>query len=329
MATLSPMREAWPLVFTTRRHLTHRGKVRDSYDLENDLLLIVATDGVSIFDFVLNAVIPGKGRCLTAITHFWLTYLEKLGYPTHLVAAGREIDDFLPERLRSNPDLQSRAMVVNKLSMTPVEFVGRSILAGSAWKAYQSGKTVHGHTLEPGLCEGSALSPPLFTPTTKSEHGHDVPLDHRQVMREHPRETALFLEAHQELSRAFIERGLLLVDAKAELGARKYGLRCIGDEIGTPDASRIWDLAAYEHWKLGSTEKKPESLDKQYLRAWGIREGVDRLDPLSESDCALVHSLEVPIEVIMRTVEIYEYVGRRIIGISCEGYAHTYLGVDF
>ena len=171
MPTLSPAREQVPLLEGLT--LFHRGKVRDTYDLGDDRLLVVATDGISIFDFVLNAIVPQKGMVLTAMNHFWLRRLESAGVETHLIAAGASIDQHLPEAYRGNSELQARALVVRKLDMIPVEFIARGYLTGSAFTEYMKAGKVCGHELKQGLQDGDDLSEPIDTPTTKAMEGKD------------------------------------------------------------------------------------------------------------------------------------------------------------
>ena len=153
----------------------HVGKVRHSYNLPGHpkLMLVVATDRISIFDHVLNALIAGKGEILTALTVYWLTRILS-GVPSHLMAHGSGIDQYLPESLRGNPELQSRALVVKRLKMLPIEFIVRGNLTGSGYKSYQKDGTVCGIQLRPGYVDGSFLDEPLLAPSTKAEEGHDV-----------------------------------------------------------------------------------------------------------------------------------------------------------
>ena len=168
MPTLSPQRQQVAVLPGLK--LLGRGKVRDSYELGNGNLLIVATDGISIFDFVLNAIVPEKGAVLAAMSHYWLTRLEKdLGIKTHLIAAGAAIDAYLRPAFGSNPALQSRAMVVRKLSMADVEFVVRGYLTGSGLKSYKETGMVCGIMLPPGLQDGDELPELIATPTTKAQ----------------------------------------------------------------------------------------------------------------------------------------------------------------
>lgn len=236
-----------------------RGKVRDVYDL-GDQLLIVATDRISAFDCVMPEGIPDKGRILTAVASHWFAVTEDLvpnhfrahsGWPTHL-EAHREA-------------LAGRAVIVEKTRPLPVECVVRGYLAGSGWKEYQAGGAVCGVPLPTGLRLADRLPEPIFTPATKAEEGHDENISFAQMaelvgadLAGRLRELSLALYARgAELA---ARRGILLADTKFEFGLGADGALLLIDEALTPDSSRYW-LA--EAWAPGAN---PPSLDKQYLR---------------------------------------------------------------
>ncbi|HEV3244977.1 MAG TPA: phosphoribosylaminoimidazolesuccinocarboxamide synthase, partial [Candidatus Paceibacterota bacterium] len=266
MPNLSPARAGVPIL--SELPLLHRGKVRDTYDLGDGYLLVVATDAISIFDFVLNALIPQKGAVLTLMSYFWFMLLREHDITTHFVAAGRQIDDFLPRHLRGNPDLQCRAMVVRRLEMAPVEFIARGyfLTSSSSLRAYPGNRMICGHELPEGLEDGDRLPRIIDTPTTKAEVGHDLPLDASEIRAKYPRHTQIFLEAFSLISDHALSRNIILADTKMELGRLPHGAVVLGDEVGTPDSSRFWDLHG---WHLGtqvSPHKSPPPFDKQLVR---------------------------------------------------------------
>jgi phosphoribosylaminoimidazole-succinocarboxamide synthase len=326
MAILSPARAGFPTVGGLK--LIHRGKVRDTYEITNDILLVVATDGISVFDFVLNALVPDKGWALTMMNHFFLVELEKRGFTTHLLAGGADIDLYLPEFLRGDIDLQSRALVVRRLKMIPVEFVSRTHLTGSALKEYRKHGTVGGFQLPTGMQEGDKLPTRLFTPTTKAEEGHDMPLPFDEVVSEYPVATSLYLGA-QTVTAEIAEQGdLIQADGKGELGTDRDGKIRIGDEIGTCDSSRYWDRREWEHSRTLSPRVAPPSHDKQRMRTEGERLGIDKLDPIDPAHVAHVHSLEIGEEAIADTRRIYRDMVQRLTGYSIEEYARHILHID-
>jgi phosphoribosylaminoimidazole-succinocarboxamide synthase len=273
-----------------------RGKVRDVYDL-GDRLVIVATDRISAFDWVLPTAIPDKGRVLTALTLFWL---DRLGVPNHLL--GTDVAA-LPAAFAGQAEaLAGRTMLVRKAEVVPVECVARGYLAGSGWKEYRRSGTVCGVSLPPGLREADQLPEPVFTPATKEESGHDlnISLDDmagitgRAVAKELRQRTLELYRRAAEYSRG---RGILIADTKFEWGRVLEGLILI-DEVLTPDSSRFWPLDQY---RPGSS---PPSFDKQYVRDWLETTGWDKNSPPPE----------LPAEVVARTREKYLEVHERLTG---------------
>lgn len=304
--------------------LLARGKVRDTYRLSDELLLVVATDGISIFDFVLNALVSGKGIILNAMNHFWLELFKEFGIKTHFIAAGLAIDRYLPRHLEKNPDLQSRAMVVRKLEMAPVEFIGRVVLTGSAVGSYQKTGKVCGHFLPPGLQDGDQLPFILDTPTTKAEEGHDQDLLAQQVREQYSQQTYVLLQVLQIASWHAEQRGIKVADTKIECGIDGS----VGDELLTPDSSRFWDLRVWrESRKVVSNRKAPPPFDKQLVRAWGIEQGINKLDPNNPDDVTKVHSLVVPENLIRQTTQTYRYIFWRLTEKTIEAYLHDEMGV--
>jgi len=322
MPLLSPLRKEWPIF--ADMSLLHRGKVRDTYQLKDDeLLLVVATDSVSIFDFVLNCMIPQKGKVLAAMTHFWLDYLETVGIKTHFVTAGSAIDSYLPKKYRHNRELQSRAIVVKKLTMPKVEFIARNALTGSALSAYKKTGMVAGVKLPGGLQDGDGLLYMLDTPTTKAEVGHDLPLLADDIRKQYPKETELLLQIANLLKHQCATKGIYLADLKLEIGLDRFGTPVVGDEVGTPDSCRFWDMQAWRDSRMLEMRKAPPPNDKQFLRMLGIEWGINdesRFDPTNPADVARVHALVVPQETVHATSDLYLRIFRRLTGMSLEEY---------
>jgi phosphoribosylaminoimidazole-succinocarboxamide synthase len=213
MATLSPVRENVKVL--DGLNLLSRGKVRDLYELpDRNVLLSLTTDAISIFDFVLNAKIPMKGIILNALNHFWCAHLGQFGIENHLASVGENIDRWLPLNLRGNADLQSRASVIHKMEMAPVESIYRSVLTGSSVSAYRRSGSVCGHPIPQGLQDGDSLPCILDTPTTKAEGGHDENMPFAEVRRLYPQQTMLGFQIFQ-IGAAYAEsRGIKLADTK-------------------------------------------------------------------------------------------------------------------
>ena len=252
--------------------LIHRGKVRDTYAVGPDRLLLVATDRISAFDVVFDQPIPGKGEILTRLSAYWFRTLAHLG-PHHFISI--EPDD-MPEAAR-RPELEGRSMLVRRARRIDAECVVRGYLAGSGWAEYRESGTVAGHRLPPGLREADRLPEPIFTPATKADTGHDENITRQQLAELVGGELAGELERRSmELYRAGRERaeqaGLILADTKFEFGFIDGELALI-DEVLTPDSSRFWDAAAYEP---GSS---PASFDKQFVRDFVSASGWNREPP--------------------------------------------------
>ena len=275
-----------------------RGKVRDIYDLGDEILL-VATDRLSAYDHILRPAIPGKGRILTQLTNFWMERLAAI-VPNHLVAT--EVDDF-PATLRRHADvLDGRAVLVRKAAVVPFECVARGFLAGSAFKEYRTAGSACGIPLPPNLERASRLHQPIFTPATKAESGHDENVDFATLEAAVGPATAdrlrdLTLTLYQAGARHAESVGLMLADTKFEFGTIAGELLLI-DEALTPDSSRYWESGA---WKPGS---EPASFDKQFVRNWLDASGWDH-----ESTPP-----ELPAEVVLGTRDRYIEAFRRLTG---------------
>ena len=274
------------------------GKVRDLYAVDGTHLLVVASDRISAYDWVLETPIPDKGRILTALSAWWF---ERLGavVPNHLVA----VDD-----PRIPAEVRGRAMLVRRLEMYPVECVARGYLAGSGLLDYQATGEVCGIPLPPGLLDGSRLPEPIFTPATKAAIGeHDENIGYAEVVAAVGEPAAVELRdrtlaVYQAAERLARERGIVLADTKFEFGTLPGGGEpVLGDEVLTPDSSRFWPA---DRWEPGRPQP---SYDKQYVRDWLAREsGWDRAGappPLPEAVVAATRA---------RYVEAYE----RITGLT-------------
>jgi phosphoribosylaminoimidazole-succinocarboxamide synthase len=246
-----------------------RGKVRDVYDL-GDKLVIVATDRISAFDFVLPTGIPDKGRILSQLTLFWLDYLK---VPNHLLST--DVAKFGQPFARQEAALKGRSMLVRKASVVPFECVVRGYIAGSGWKEYKKQGTVCGIKLPPGLQECQKLPEAIFTPSTKAETGHDENIPYETMAAEIGEKLAAELRDRSldvyRRARDYAEsRGILLADTKFEWGKLPDGTLILIDEVLTPDSSRFWPKDSYV------VGKNPPSYDKQFVRDWLEGSGWDK-----------------------------------------------------
>ena len=241
----------------------YQGKVRDIYDL-GDSLLIVASDRISAFDYILPDIIPNKGVVLTQLSCFWFKLMEDL-VPNHLISA--KVAD-LPEQFQPYAEyLRGRFMLVHKVAMFPVECIVRGYLAGSGFKEYTRSRTICGIELPDGLVNSSRLPKPLFTPTSKAEIGeHDMPLNFQECVELLGEADAaqlrdLSLAIYKRARDHAVDRGIIIADTKFEFGMLN-GAIILADEALTPDSSRFWPMATYKEGK------ERESLDKQFVRNW-------------------------------------------------------------
>ncbi len=268
------------------------GKVREIYSLDDERLLLVASDRISTFDVVLPTPIPDKGRVLTGLSAFWFARTTHI-LPNHLLA------------LRAD----GRSMECLRLEMLPIECVVRGYLAGSGWRDYRETGGVCGHVLPSGLRESERLPEPIFTPATKASEGHDENIDEEraaalcgEALYRAAKSAALALyafgSAHAEA------RGIILADTKFELGVAADGTLTLGDEALTPDSSRFWPLEGYE---VGSAQP---SFDKQFARDWCERTGWDKAPP----------GPELPEEVVAGTQGRYVEAFERLTDLPFERY---------
>lgn len=312
--------------------LVRRGKVRDTYALPDHphLLLVVASDRISIFDFVLDALVPQKGAVLTAMNHFWRTQVMGELFVHDLVAAGSAIDAHLPETLRGDPALQVRATVVRKLRMLPIEAIARGCLTGSGLAAYRKSGEVCGHRLPAGLQDGDWFEEPLFTPTTKAEVGHDehLPVADVRASEHGGALEALALRLFGTARDFAAQRGIVLADTKFECGLGEDGEVVVGDEVLTPDSSRFWDSRQWEAAQAKAKRESPTSHDKQFVRSWGKTRGIDKRQPESDYDVGWVHGQTVPAEVLVQTTRLYRYVFWRLTGRKLEEYQSLRMRIE-
>lgn len=278
--------------------LTHlrSGKVRDLYAVDDDHLLLVASDRVSTYDVVHPTPVPDKGRVLTGLSAFWFARLRDL-VPNHLVSTS--VHD-LPEAAQAHADeLCGRFMLCRRVAIVPIECVVRGYLAGSGWAEYRAGQAVCGVPLPAGLVQADQLPEPIFTPATKAEQGeHDENVSFETVADRIGTELAtrlrdLSLALYAAAAGHAAERGIILADTKFEFGLLD-GEVVLADEVLTPDSSRYWPA---DRWEPGRT---PPSFDKQYVRDYATSTGWDRQPPAPA----------LPAEVVAATraryVEAYE-----------------------
>ncbi|MFH1706310.1 MAG: phosphoribosylaminoimidazolesuccinocarboxamide synthase [Planctomycetota bacterium] len=268
----------------------NRGKVRDIYDLD-DNLLIVATDRISAFDCVMPEGIPGKGKILTELSLFWFDLVRDIT-PNHLITA--DVAKMGHEIAAHKKVLAGRTMLVKKAEVFPIECVVRGYLAGSGWKEYQKSGTVAGIPLPAGLKQAQQLPEPIFTPATKAATGHDENIDFKRMAAIVGEETARTLRdravaVYAKAAAHAREREIIIADTKFEFGVID-GEICLVDEVLTPDSSRFWPMAGYT---VGGS---PPSYDKQYLRDYLETLDWDKTPPAPH----------LPEEVITNTLAKYQ-----------------------
>lgn len=247
--------------------LWRRGKVREVYEVDSDRLLLVASDRVSAFDVILDAAIPHKGRVLTQMSAHWFRRLAPLS-PSHFLTADTdEIIAAIPALAPLRDQVDGRAMLVRRTAPIAFECVVRGYIAGSAWAEYRQHGTLAGEPLPDGLVESAALEPPIFSPATKAETGHDENVTYARLQDELGPELASALRgvslALYAAGRHDAEaRGLIIADTKFEFGLDSDGNLLLIDEALTPDSSRFWPLDSY------APGRSQPSFDKQPLRDW-------------------------------------------------------------
>ncbi len=267
------------------------GKVRDLYSNDEGEILLVASDRISAFDWVLPSEIPNKGAILTQLSLFWFELLGDI-VPNHIVT------EDVPT------SVLDRAVIVQPLEMYEIECVARGYLTGSGLVEYNDNRAVCGNSLPDGLVDGSKLPSSIFTPATKAEVGdHDINIDFERAAKIVGQDIAselrdLTLKLYDTAAEYALGRGIILADTKFEFGANSEGSVTLGDEALTPDSSRFWELAG---WAPG---KSQPSYDKQFVRDWLTTSGWDKKSPPPE----------LPQEIIEKTAERYEEAFERITG---------------
>jgi phosphoribosylaminoimidazole-succinocarboxamide synthase len=275
------------------------GKVRDTYEL-GDQLLIVATDRISAFDVVLPCGIPDKGAVLNKLSAFWFEQTQKL-IPNHMIETLEDVkrlDDLvsLKKRFKYPDYLVGRSMLVKKLARINIECVVRGYLAGSAWEDYRKTGTACGYPLPKGLQESQELPEPLFTPTTKADKGHDMPMS-MDELKEVVDSTLASITIYNFARDYARTKGIIIADTKMEFGLLGNKLILI-DELLTPDSSRFWDMESY---KVGQSQP---SYDKQPVRDWLSNSGWNKEPPAPM----------LPSEVIKSTANLYRKAYERLTG---------------
>jgi phosphoribosylaminoimidazole-succinocarboxamide synthase len=271
--------------------LFNRGKVRNIYDL-GDELLMVASDRISAFDVILPTLIPGKGKILTALSEFWFKIIKDI-VPNHFITAN--IEEFPAVCLPHRQKLAGRSMLVRKSKPAPVECIVRGYLAGSSWKDYQRTGTVCGIPLPDGLVEASRLEQPIFTPSTKAAVGaHDVNITFDDmIMKVGKKRAARMRDATMAIyhrARALAEqKGIIIADTKLEFGFEGNDDIILIDEILTPDSSRFWPADGYRPGKT------PDSFDKQFVRDYLLNLSWDMKSPPPQ----------LPPEIVRKTQDKY------------------------
>ncbi len=281
--------------------LFHRGKVRDTYDIGDGRLLMVATDRISAFDVVLPTAIPDKGRVLAHMSKFWFDRTDDV-VPNHFIRliTSAEGNDDLPFAVP--PELIGRAMTIRKAERVDIECIARGYISGSAWAEYQQSGKVCGIRLPEGLEESHELPEPIFTPSTKEETGHDRNISFEELVEIVGPKTAGILRVrtmalYRYASDLARERGIIIADTKFEFGWLDDELIVI-DEMLTPDSSRFWPAAEYR------TGRSQPSFDKQYVRDWLSASGWDREPPAPE----------LPPDVVAKTTEKYREAYEKLTG---------------
>ena len=283
--------------------LLHSGKVRDVYAVGTDQLLLVASDRLSAYDVILPTAIPDKGAVLTGLSLWWFEQLADV-VPNHVVSSDMRALGF--------PEVQGRAVLVDRLDMVQVECVARGYLTGGGLTDYNATGVVSGVALPPGLVDGSQLPTPVFTPSTKAPVGeHDLPISFEEVvalvgasLAEELRDVTLrvYERGHEIAAKA----GIILADTKVELGHRA-GELVLGDEVLTPDSSRFWPAAS---WEPGHPQP---SYDKQYVRDWLTASGWDKKAP----------GPSLPEEVVEQTRAKYVEAYELLTGSSFDSYLRS------
>lgn len=281
--------------------LVYSGKVRDSYEVGDDKLLLIATDRISAFDFILGAPVPYKGQVLTSLTNFWFEKLKGV-LPNHLTGIDPE-SVVAPEEA---DQVRGRSVVAMKLKPILIECVARGYLTGGGWKEYCADGSVSGVKLPAGLQMSQKLDTPIFTPSAKSPVGtHDEPISYEECVKRYGGDIAktirdATLELYQRAADYAATKGIIIADTKFEFGIDDEGRVRLMDEVLTPDSSRFWPADQYN---VGIS---PPSYDKQYIRDWLESTGWNKTAPAPVP----------PEDVIARTSEKYREALYRLAGVK-------------
>lgn len=275
------------------------GKVREIYEIDNDKLMMVVSDRISAFDFIMPNPVLDKGKVLNKISEFWFDFVSDI-IPNHIITTNYEEfpDDF------RNEEFKDRSMLVKKLKMLPVECIVRGYITGSGWAEYQKNGTVCGIKLPEGLQECEKLAEPIFTPSTKAELGdHDENISFercKEILGDELAEKVknATINIYKKCADYALSKGIIIADTKFEFGLDENGDLVLGDEVLTPDSSRFWNLETY---KVGTS---PASYDKQFVRDW-----------LKENNLAGNPNIKsIPQEIVEKTSELYRECQKRICG---------------
>jgi phosphoribosylaminoimidazole-succinocarboxamide synthase len=283
--------------------VSYRGKVRDTYEISGKMLLL-ATDRISAFDFVLPCGIPDKGIVLNQLSGFWFDKTKHI-CPNHLIAMVNDLStakEMLNNEIDFPRSIIGRSMIVHKAKRISVEAVVRGYISGSAWEEYSKNGTISGIKQNAGIKESQKLDTPMFTPTTKADEGHDMPMNKQQLVGMIGKD---FADKIEELSISIynfgadyaLERGIIIADTKFEFGII-YNQISLIDEVLTPDSSRFWDIKKYE------VGKSQPSFDKQPVRDWLASSGWNKQPPAPM----------LPKEVIQQTSDRYKNAYRILTG---------------
>ncbi len=342
MATIPSKVKELMIIPALKHKLVSQGKVRDTYQvpIQSNALVTVATDRISIFDFVLPALIPRKGQVLTALTHFWFSQVLK-DLPSHLkpslVQPGRnyafDLKEIYPELVLE------RSLVLYKLDIIPYELIFRAHLGGSVWKSYQKTGMVAGLEMPLGLVKWEKLDQPLFTPSTKASVGHDVNISQSEYFSKTGKTgkdaCRICLEAFKRAYDYAFKRGILILDTKFEVGFD--GESCfLADELLTPDSSRFTSVTDLSRAIID--KRDPEFFDKEPVRQWGktvetpfydesqnMIVGLNNLDPADPKHLTFVSNLTVPDKIIQQAHDRYLVIFERLTGLDLDAYQKKYL----
>ena len=294
---------------TNLPNLYHRGKVRDTYEMGGDMLLIIATDRVSAFDVVLPGGIPDKGIVLNQLSGFWFDKTSHI-MPNHMFQVVNDInwlnrvygEKVCVSYYSYPPYVERRSMIVKRAERIDIECVVRGYLSGSAWAEYKQSGTISGLSMPKGLKESDRLPEPLFTPTTKADTGHDEPITVKQMEKLVGKSLTRdimgkSIAVYNFAAQYALSRGIIIADTKMEFGMIGGKLSLI-DELLTPDSSRFWDVEKY------SPGKSQPSFDKQPLRDWLTGSGWNKEPPAPE----------LPTKIIKETASRYREAYRRLTG---------------